>query len=111
MVTLSSSGLPVLWNIVAFVTVPVAVSTLTTQIPLPVRLRRFASYVYSGNGAVIAMDWATESDTGTGAEMLATSGCTAGRGRFLDRCFFSAGTATTAGSSAEDACSVVGAGF
>src|SRR5438045_9782283 len=83
MVTLSSSGLPVLWNIVAFVTVPVAVSTLTTQIPLPLRLRRFASYVYSGNGAVIAMDWATESDTGTGAEMLAASDCTAGRGRFL----------------------------
>ena len=101
MVTLSSSGLPVLWNIVAFVTVPVAVSTLTTQIPLPVRLRRFASYVYSGNGAVIAMDWATESDTGTGAEMLAAAGCTAGRGRFLGRGFRSAGTAITADTSAE----------
>jgi hypothetical protein len=57
------------------------------------------------------MDCATESDTGTGAEMLATSDCTAGRGRFLDRCFFSAGAATTSGSSAEDACSIVAAGF
>jgi hypothetical protein len=45
------------------------------------------------------MDCATESDTGTGAEMLAASGCTADRGRFLDRCFFSAGAATTSGSS------------
>src|SRR5205814_10019665 len=95
MVTLSSSGLPVLWNIVAFVTVPVAVSMLTTQIPLPLRLRRFASYVYSGNGAVIAMDWATESDTGTGAEMLAASECTAGRGRCLGRGCPSAGAVTT----------------
>ena len=46
MVSLSSSGLPVLWNMVALVTVPVAVSTVTTRVPLPVRLRRFALYVY-----------------------------------------------------------------
>src|SRR5205809_7394916 len=96
MVSLSSSGLPVLWNMVALVTVPVAVSTVTTQTPFPVRLRRLASYGYSGNGAVIAIDCATESDIGTGAERLAASGCTAGRGRFLGRSFFSAGTAATA---------------
>src|SRR5919197_449511 len=108
MVSLSSSGLPVLWNMVASVTVPVAVSTVTTQVPLPARLWRFISYVYSGKGALIAIDCATESDIGTGAEMLATSGCTAGRGRFLGRGFFSAGTATTSGSSAEAACSVGG---
>src|SRR5215475_15030659 len=101
MVSLSSSGLPVLWYIIAFVTVPVVGSTVTTQTPLPVRLRRFASYVYPGKGAVIAMDCATDSDIGTGAEMLAASGCTAGRDRFLGRGFLSAGTATTAGSSAE----------
>jgi len=45
MVSLSSSALPVLWDMVALVTVPVAVSTVTTQVPLPVRLRRFISYV------------------------------------------------------------------
>src|SRR5438552_15593116 len=105
MVSLSSSGLRVLWNMVALVTVPVAVSTVTTQIPLPVRLRRLASYGYSGKGAVIAIDCATESDIGTGAEMFAASGCTAARGRFFARAFFSAGTATTADSSAQGACS------
>src|SRR5207253_4549500 len=105
MVSLSSTGLPVLWNILASVTVPVAVSTFTTHTPLPVRLRRFASYVYPGKGAVIAMDCATESDIGTGAGMLTGSGCTAGRGRFFSRGFFSAGTAATPDSSAEGACS------
>ena len=106
MVCLSSSGLPVLWNMFALVTVPVAVSTVTTQMPLPVRFRRFISYVYSGKGAVIAMDCATESDIGTGAEMLTGSGCTAGGCRFLGRGFLSEGTATVAGSSAEDVCSI-----
>ena len=74
MVNLSRTGLPVLGNMVALMTVPVAVSTVTTQVPLPLRLRRFISYVYSGNGAVIAIDCATESDIGTGAEMLGASG-------------------------------------
>ena len=113
MVRLSRTGLPVLGSMVALVTVPVAVSTVTTQVPLPLRLRRFISYVYSGTGAVIAMDCATESDIGTGAEMLDASGCAAGAGRsrFLDRDFLSLGTATIAGSSAEGACSVGGAGF
>src|SRR5262245_178442 len=111
MVSLSSTVLPVLWNMVALVTDSVAVSTVRTQTPLPVRLPRFASYVYPGKGAVIAIDCATESDIGTGAEMLAASGCTAGRDRFLGRGFFSAGTATTTGSSAGDACSVGVAGF
>src|SRR6478672_10900346 len=92
MVSLSSSELPVLWNMVALVTVPVAVSTVTTQTPFPVRLRRFASYGYSGKGALIAIDCATESDIGTGANMRVPSGCTAGCGRFLARGFFSEGT-------------------
>src|ERR1700747_1391281 len=99
MVSLSSSGLPVLWNMVALVTVPVAVSMFTTQTPLPVRLRRFASYVYPGNGALIAMDCATESDIGTGAEMLTASGCTLGRDRLFARGFFSAGSGGSAASS------------
>src|SRR4030095_661188 len=111
MVSLSSSGLPVLWNMVALVTVPVAVSTVTTQTPFPVRLRRFASYVYSGNGAVIAMDCATESDIGTGAGMLTGSGCTAGRGRFFGRGFFSTDTTVGADSSTGGVCSVTGATF
>src|SRR5262249_9185768 len=96
---------------VALVTVPVAGSTVTTQTPFPLRLRRFISYVYSGKGAVIAMDWATESETGTGSEMLAATGCTADRCRFLGRGFLSEGAATTSGSSAGDACSVGAAGF
>ena len=110
-VSLSSSGLPVLWNMLALVTVPVAGSTVTTQTPLPLRLRRLISYVYSGKGAVIARDWATESDTGTGSEVFAAAGSTAGARRFLSRCFFSAGTATTSGSAAGDACSVGAADF
>ena len=57
------------------------------------------------------MDCATESDIGMGAETLAASGCTAGRGRFLGRGFRWAGTATTAETSAEGAGSIVGAGF
>src|SRR5215472_18035 len=99
MVSLSRIVLPVLWNIRASVTLPVVGSTLTTQMPLPVRLRRFASYEYSGNGALIAMDWATESDIGTGAAMLAGSVCTAGGGRFFGRGFFSTGKNTGADSS------------
>ena len=110
-VSLSSNGLPVLWNIIALVTVPVAGSTVTTQTPFPLRLRRFISYVYSGKGAVIAMDWATENDTGTGSEMLAATGWTAGRCLFLGRGFFSDGAATTSLSSAGDGCSVGAAGF
>src|SRR5262245_12848032 len=96
---------------VASVTDPVAGSTVTTQTPLPLRLRRFISYVYSGNGAVVAMDCATESDIGTGAEMLAAAGSTADRCRFLGLDFFSEGTATTSGSSPGVACSVGVAGF
>src|SRR2546430_10170060 len=111
MVSLSSTVLPVLWNILASVTVPVAVSTVTTQTPLPARLQRFASYVYSGNGALIAMDCATENDIGTGAAMLATSGCTRGRGRFFSGGFFSTGTTTGADSSAGGVCSATGATF
>ena len=57
------------------------------------------------------MDWATENDTGTGSEMLAAAGSTAGRRRFLGRGFLSAGTATTSGSSAGDACSIGAADF
>ena len=92
-VNLSRKRLPVLWNIVASVTLPVAVSTVRTQTPLPVRRRRFASYGYSGKGALIAMDWATDSDIGTGSGILATSDCTGGRGRdrFFERCFLSTG--------------------
>src|SRR4029077_4146997 len=111
MVSLSSSGLPVLWNMVALVTVPLAVSMFTTHTPLPVRLRRFASYVYPGNGALIAMDCATESDIGTGAAMLAGSGCTVGRDRLFARGFFSVDSAATAASSAGGACSVRVSGF
>ena len=74
------------------------------QTPLPLRLRRFASYGYAGKGALIAMDCATESDIGTGAGILAGSGCTAGRGRFFGRGFFSTG-ATVIGESSAGGCS------
>ena len=43
---LSSIGLPVLCAIVAPVTLPLAVSTVTTQTPLPVTWRERASYGY-----------------------------------------------------------------
>lgn len=59
---------------VALITDPVAESTVTTQMPCPLRLRRFISNVYSGKGALVAIDCATESDTGTGAEILTVSG-------------------------------------
>ena len=71
----------------------------------------FISYVYSGKGAVIAKDCASERDIGTGAGMFAASGCTAGRGRFLGRGFLSAGTAATRASSAGAACPIGVAGF
>src|SRR5437773_9199812 len=61
-------ALPVLLDIFASVILPVATSTLTTQMPLPVRLRRFASYGYSGKGALIAIDCATDKDIGTGSD-------------------------------------------
>ena len=40
---LSRTGLPILWAIVASVTLPLPVSTETTQTPLPVILRLRAS--------------------------------------------------------------------
>jgi hypothetical protein len=48
---LSNIGFPMLCAIVAPVTLPLAVSTVTTQTPLPVILRERASYGYWGRGA------------------------------------------------------------
>src|SRR6266853_1612158 len=104
MVSLSRILLPVLWNISASVTVPVAVSTVTTQIPLPVRLRRFASYGYSGKGALIAMDWATDRDIGTGSGTPPTSDSTRGGGFLFGRGFL-AGAVAGGDSSGESGCS------
>ena len=48
---LSNIGFPVLCAIEASVTLPPAVSTVTTQTPLPVTWRERASYGYWGRGA------------------------------------------------------------
>jgi hypothetical protein len=58
---LSKIGLPILWTIVASVTLPLA-STETTQTPLPIILRERASYGYSGRGELIARAFALEID-------------------------------------------------
>jgi hypothetical protein len=55
----------------ASVTFHVTGSIAMTQTPFPVPSRRFASWGYSGSGALIAIDWATESDINTGTGMLA----------------------------------------
>src|SRR6266699_2600293 len=57
---LSSIGLPVLCVIEPSVTLPLAASTVTTQIPLPVILRERASYGYWGRGAFTARAFARD---------------------------------------------------
>src|SRR5437899_12220751 len=103
-VSLSSIVLPVLLDIFASVTLPVATSTLTMQMPLPVRLRRFASYGYSGKGALIAIDCATDRDIGTGSDTPPTSDSTRGGGFLFGRGFL-AGAVVGGDSSGETACS------
>ena len=97
--------------IIAFVTFPLAVSTIMTQTPLPVTLACFAWYGYSGKGALTAIDWAADNDKEVGVEKLVGSDCTAGGTRLLTRCLFSAGAAGIVDSSAVAACSIAGAGF
>jgi hypothetical protein len=58
---LSKIGLPMLWAIVASVTLPLA-STETTQTPLPIIFRERASYGYSGRGELMARAFALEMD-------------------------------------------------
>jgi hypothetical protein len=110
-VTLSSIALPVLCAIIAFVTFPLAVSTIMTQTPLPVTLACFAWYGYSGKGALTAMAWAADNDKEVGVEKVLTSDCTRGGARLLTRCFFSAGAAGIVDSSAVAACLIGRAGF
>jgi hypothetical protein len=100
----------VLCAIIAFVTFPFAVSTIMTQIPLPVTLACFAWYGYSGKGALTAIAWAADNDKEVGVEKLG-SDCTAGGARLLTRCFFSGGGAHVVDSSGVAACSIAGAGF
>jgi hypothetical protein len=110
-VTLSRIALPVLCAIIAFVTFPLAVSTIMMQIPLPVTLARFAWYGYWGKGALTAVAWAADNDKEVGVEKVLGSDCTTGRARLLTRCFFSAGAAGIVDSSAVAASSIAGAGF
>src|SRR3989442_2852250 len=97
MVTLSRIPSPVLCAIIASVTLPLALSTVMTQTPLPVILARFAWYGYSGKGALSAMAWAAGNDNEVTAKELAASGCTAGVARFFTRDFFSTGRAGVGG--------------
>ena len=50
--------------IVALVTLPLAVSTVITQMPVPVAWARLALYGYLGRGALIARAFAADSDVG-----------------------------------------------
>ncbi len=59
---LSRMGLPVLWAMTALVTLPLEVSTVMTQTPLPVARIRRASYGYSGRGALTATALAEDID-------------------------------------------------
>jgi hypothetical protein len=101
----------VLCAIIAFVTFPLAVSTIMTQIPVPVTLACFAWYGYSGKGALTAIAWAADNDKEVGVEKLLGSDCTAGGARLLTRCFFSGGGADVVDSSGVAACSIAGTGF
>ena len=97
--------------IIAFVTFPLAVSTIMTQTPLPVTLACFAWYGYSGKGALTAIAWAADNDKEVGVEKLVGSDCTTGGARLLTRCFFSGGAAGVVDSSGAAACLIEGAGF
>src|SRR5438094_3716284 len=88
MVTLSRIPSPVLCAIIASVTLPLTVSTVMTQTPLPVILARFAWYGYSGKGALTAIASAAGNDNEVTAGELAASGCAAGVARFFTRGFF-----------------------
>src|SRR5438105_14471201 len=98
MVTLSRIPSPVLCAIIASVTLPLAVSTVMTQTPLPVILARFAWYGYSGKGAFSAMDWAAGNETEVTAQELAASGSAPGVARRFTRGSFSTGLAGVRGS-------------
>src|SRR5207247_7484582 len=102
MVALSRIPSPVLCAIIASVTLPLAVSTVMTQTPLPVILARFAWYGYSGKGALTAIASAAGNDNEVTAGELAASGCAAGVARFFTRVFYSLGLCGVTG------CSVCG---
>ena len=75
---LSKIGLPILCAMVASVTAPLPVSTVTTQIPLPVILRERASYGYSGLGALVARAFAPEIDIVPGGRTAPICGALTG---------------------------------
>src|SRR5438067_1729018 len=57
---LSRIEFPMLWAMVASVTLPLPGSTVTTKTPLPVIFRLRASYGSSGRGALMALAFACE---------------------------------------------------
>ena len=63
---LSNIGFPILCAIEASLTLPLAVSTVTTQTPLPVTWRERASYGDWGRGAEVANAFAEDIDIGPG---------------------------------------------
>jgi hypothetical protein len=111
-VTLSSNASPVPCVIIASVTLPLAVSIVMTQTPLPVMLARLAWYGYSGKGALTAITWAAGNDNRVGVEELAVSGCAARADRFFTRVFLCTGMAdVTCSSGGRLVSSTAGAGF
>ena len=99
-VTLSRIALPVLCAIIALVTLPLAVSTIIAQTPLPVIFACFAWYGYSGKGALTARAWAADKDSEVGVDKLATWDCAAEADRFFTRVLFFTRATGDAGSSA-----------
>src|SRR2546421_9276889 len=99
-VTLSRIALPVLCAITALVTLPLAVSTIIAQTPFPVIFACFASYGYSGKGALTARAFAADKDSEVGVEKLATSDCAAEAVCFFARALFFIRATGDAGSSA-----------
>src|SRR5207245_9864857 len=106
MVTLSRIPSPVLCAIIASVTLPLAVSTVMMQTPLPVILARFAWYGYSGKGALTAMAWAAGNDNEVTTMELGASARAAEVGRFFPPAFFSSDAAGVTASSGVAVCSV-----
>ena len=86
--------------IIALVTLPLAVSTIIAQTPLPVIFARLASYGYSGKGALTARAFEADKDSEVGLEKLATLDCAAEATRFFARALFFIRATGDAGSSA-----------
>jgi hypothetical protein len=95
----------VLCVIIASVTLPLSVWTVITQTPGPVTSLRFASYGYSGRGALNAIVWATDKDSGAASGDGVGSDCSGAAARVFTRAFLS-GVGAIASSCGGGVCSI-----